>query len=105
MSTQSEQQLEEQLVAKCESLGYRPVKIDDEAALLVNLKTQLEKHNNITLTKSEFERILINISKGSIFEKAKTLREKQHIQRDDGDNYIPRTSSIDLRNSFSFVLL
>jgi type I restriction enzyme R subunit len=86
MSTQSEQKLEEQLVAKCESLGYHPVKIEDEAALLSNFKTQLEKHNNITLSKSEFERILINISKGSIFEKAKTLREKQHIERDNGDN-------------------
>ncbi|HPJ15497.1 MAG TPA: type I restriction endonuclease subunit R [Spirochaetota bacterium] len=86
MSTQSEQQLEEQLVAKCVSLGYHLVRIEDESALLANFKTQLEKHNNITLSKSEFERILINISKGSIFEKAKTLREKQHIQRDDGDN-------------------
>ncbi|HPM34531.1 MAG TPA: type I restriction endonuclease subunit R [Spirochaetota bacterium] len=86
MSTQSEQQLEEQLVAKCVSLGYHLIRIEDESALLANFKSQLEKHNNITLSKSEFERILINISKGSIFEKAKTLREKQHIQRDDGDN-------------------
>ena len=86
MSTQSEQQLEEQLVAKCVSLGYHLVRIEDESALLANFKTQLEKHNNITLLKSEFERILINISKGSIFEKAKTLREKQHIQRDNGDD-------------------
>ena len=85
MSTQSEQQLEEQLVAKCVSLGYHLVRIEDESAFLLTLKPA-RKHNNITLSKSEFERILINISKGSIFEKAKTLREKQHIQRDDGDN-------------------
>jgi len=86
MSTQSEQQLEELLVAKCVSLGYHLIRIEDESALLANFKTQLEKHNKFTLSKSEFERILINISKGSIFEKAKTLREKQHIQRDNGDN-------------------
>jgi len=86
MSTQSEQKLEELLVAKCVSLGYHLIRIEDESALLANFKTQLEKHNKFTLSKSEFERILINISKGSIFEKAKTLREKQHIQRDNGDN-------------------
>ncbi len=86
MSTQPESILESQLVQKCNTLGYDPVIIEDEAALRANFKIQLEKLNKITLTKSEFDRILINISKGTIFEKAKTLREKQHIIRDNGDN-------------------
>jgi hypothetical protein len=30
--------------------------------------------------------VLNILSKGSVFEKAKTLREKQHIVRDNGDN-------------------
>jgi len=86
MSRQSEQILEEQLVAQLQKLGYGFVQLKDEAALIGNLKQQLEKHNNITFTKTEFERVLNILSKGSVFEKAKTLRQKQHIIRDNGDN-------------------
>jgi type I restriction enzyme R subunit len=46
----------------------------------------LEKHNHITFSNKEFEKVLNILSKGSVFEKAKTLREKQHIIRDNGDN-------------------
>lgn len=88
---QTEYILEEQLVAQLANLGYGLAIIKDEAALIANLKQQLEKHNwaalrNIALTKTEFERVLNILSKGSVFEKAKTLREKQHIVRDNGDN-------------------
>jgi len=86
MSTQPEQVLENQLVEQLSHQGYAKVSIPDEAALLANLKTHLEKHNNITFTAKEFERVLNILSKGSVFEKAKTLREKQHIVRDNGDN-------------------
>lgn len=86
MSKQSEQVLEEQLVAQLQKLGYGLVSIKDETALIANLKQQLEKHNNITFTKTEFDKVLNILSKGSVFEKAKTLREKQHIVRNNGDN-------------------
>jgi type I restriction enzyme R subunit len=86
MSKQPEQVLENQLVAQLQKLKYEKVIIKDETALTANLKTQLEKHNNITFSKNEFERVLNILSKGSVFEKAKTLREKQHIERDNGDN-------------------
>jgi type I restriction enzyme R subunit len=86
MAKQSEQVLEEQLVAQLQKLGYGLAIIKDETALIANLKQQLEKHNNITFTKTEFERVLNILSKGSVFEKSKTLREKQHIVRDNGDN-------------------
>lgn len=86
MSTQPEQVLENQLIEQLSNQGYTKVSIPDEASLLTNLKTQLEKHNNITVTTKEFERVLNILSKGSVFEKAKTLREKQHIVRDNGDN-------------------
>ena len=62
------------------------VTIQDEQALLANLKSQLEKHNNIQLTNKEFDRVLNILNKGTVFEKAKTLRAKQHIVRDNGDN-------------------
>ena len=86
MSTQPEQVLENQLVAQLQKLKYEKIIIKDENALTANLKTQLEKHNNITFSASEFERVLNILSKGSVFEKAKTLRAKQHIERDNGDN-------------------
>ena len=86
MTTQPEQVLENQLVAQLQELQYEKVLIKDETALVTNLKSQLEKHNNIVFTDNEFERVLNILSKGSVFEKAKTLREKQHIERDNGDN-------------------
>jgi type I restriction enzyme R subunit len=86
MAKQPEQILEEQLVAQLQKLGYGLVLLKDENELIANLKQQLEKHNNIQFSKAEFEKVLNIFSKGSVFEKAKTLREKQHIVRDNGDN-------------------
>lgn len=86
MPKQPEQILEEQLVAQLQKLGYGLVLIKDEKELVANLKSQLEKHNNIQFSKKEFERVLNILSKGSVFEKAKTLRAKQHIVKDNGDN-------------------
>lgn len=86
MPKQPEQILEEQLVAQLQSLGYTYVVLRDEAALIRNLKQQLETHNNIQFSPAEFEKVLNILNKGSVFEKAKTLREKQHIIRDNGDN-------------------
>ena len=86
MAKQPEQILEEQLVVQLQRLGYGLVQLKDEKDLISNLKSQLEKHNNISFTDKEFEKVLNLLSKGSVFEKAKTLREKQHIIRDNGDN-------------------
>jgi len=86
MPKQPEQILEEQLVEQLQQLGYGLVLIKDEKELIANLKQQLEKHNNIAFSDKEFEKVLNILSKGSVFEKAKTLREKQHIVRDNGDN-------------------
>lgn len=85
-ATQSEQILENKLVDQLQNLGYKKVIIPNEDALIANLKTQLEKHNNVSFSDDEFSRVLNILSKGSVFEKAKTLREKQHIVRDNGDN-------------------
>ena len=43
MARQSEQILEEQVITQLQKLGYALVSIKDEAALIANLKTQLEK--------------------------------------------------------------
>ena len=86
MAKQPELVLEEQLVGQLQKLGYGLVYLKDEKELISNLKSQLEKHNNIQFSDKEFERVMNILSKGSVFEKAKSLREKQHIVRDNGDN-------------------
>jgi len=86
MPKQPEQVLEDNLVTQLQTLGYTYVAINDERDLLANLKKQLEKHNGIQFTVKEFDRVLNILSKGSVFEKAKTLREKQHIVKDNSES-------------------
>lgn len=86
MAKQSEQILEEQLIVQLIKLGYKHIQVADEKGLLSNLKAQLEKHNQIQLSETEFDKILNLLNKGSVFEKSKILRQKQHIVRDNGDN-------------------
>lgn len=84
MATQSERTLENNLIDQLETLGFDNVRIDDEAALLVNLKAQLEKHNKVQLSDGEFKQVLNKLAKGNIFEKAKILRDKIAFTKDDG---------------------
>ena len=85
MSKQSEAILEDNLVKQLSSQGYEKVIIKDENDLFSNLKSQLEKHNKTTLSDTEFERILNHLNKGNVFEKAKILRDKFSLLKDNGD--------------------
>lgn len=85
MNTQPESMLEEKLVKQLSSQGYDKVIIKDEKDLLVNLKSQLEKHNKRTLSDTEFDRVLNHLNKGNVFEKAKILRDKFALLKDNGD--------------------
>jgi type I restriction enzyme R subunit len=84
MTTQSEQELENSLICQLQTLGWEKVRIDDEEALLVNLKKQLEKHNKCTLSDAEFKQVLNKLAKGNIFDKAKILRGRIDYIKDDG---------------------
>ncbi|NET34616.1 MAG: type I restriction endonuclease subunit R [Cyanothece sp. SIO1E1] len=85
-ATESEEILEKKLVEQlATTLGYSWVVISDEAALLANLKTQLEIHNKLALSAKEFRQVLHQLDKGSVFDRAKTLRERMDYLRDDGD--------------------
>lgn len=86
MTIQSEQILENNLVQQLGNLGYEYVNISDESSLLSNLKSQLEKHNQITLSDHEFAKILNHLNKGNIFDRAKTLRDKFQLTKDDGQS-------------------
>ena len=85
MTTQPEQILENGLVSQLVGMDYEKVAVHNEAALLDNLKLQIEAHNGISLSANEFRQILNKLSKGSIFEKAKTLRDRVVYTNDNGD--------------------
>lgn len=83
---QSEAQLEQKLIQRLTGLGYEPVTIRNADDLRVNLKQQLEKHNQVTLTNAEFSRVLNHLDKGNVFERAKILRDRMQLTRDDGSS-------------------
>ncbi|MCK0159038.1 type I restriction endonuclease subunit R [Allomuricauda sp. F6463D] len=85
MTAQPEHILEENLVEQLQDLGYTKVTIKDEAELIANLKRQLEKHNQTTYSDVEFRQILNQLSKGNIYEKAKTLRDRISYTKDNGE--------------------
>ena len=81
---QSEGKLEADLVSRLASLGYARVTIPDATALRANLKRQLEKHNGVMLSDAEFTKVLNHLDKGNVFDKAKILRDRMQLTRDDG---------------------
>jgi len=85
--TQSEAELERKLIDRLTGLGYEPVTISNTADLIANLKSQLEKHNGIKLSNTEFKGVLNHLDKGNIFDRAKRLRDKMELSRDDGTTF------------------
>lgn len=86
MTIQPEQALENKLIEQLQGLKYQFVTIKDEADLLANLKSQLEKHNGVSLTQKEFAQVINQLSKGSVFDKAKTLRDKFQLTKENGES-------------------
>jgi type I restriction enzyme R subunit len=85
MTTEPEYILEENLIKQLQDLSYTKVSIKDEADLIANLKNQLEKHNDTSFSDNEFKQVLNELSKGNIYEKAKTLRDKIEYKKDNGE--------------------
>lgn len=86
MAYQSEQQLEDNLIAQLGNQGFEVIALKDNAGLEANLKTQLEKVNECTLSDTEFRQVLGKLEKGNIFTKAKILRDQLDVSLDDGDS-------------------
>ena len=86
MPTQPEQVLEDNLVKQLVGLGYGKVLIRDDKDLLKNLKSQLEKHNNTTLSDKEFDKVLNHLNKGNVYERARVLRDKFQYTKDNGQS-------------------
>ena len=84
MTTQPEAKLEADLIQQLIDSNYESVYIQDETALLSNLKRQIEAHNDLVLTEKEYSRVLNHLNKGNVFERAKILRDKMQLTKDDG---------------------
>ncbi len=82
---QSERDLEEALVAKLRDLKYeyRP-EICDRATLEANFRQKFETLNRVTLTDSEFKRLLNEIVTSDVYEASRSLRNRETFIRDDG---------------------
>jgi type I restriction enzyme, R subunit len=101
--TQSEQVLEDKLVAQLVAQGYKQTAVTDEASMLANLKTQLESLNEVTLTSGEFTKVLHHLNKSSgVFAKAHILRDRMKLDKEDGETtYLDFFDSENaLRNSY-----
>ncbi len=90
MSHQSEAILENNLIKQLLGLGYASVSIPDGNALVSNLKNQLELFNETTFTAKEFDAIINHLAKGNVFEKAKTLRDRFQLTKEDGTSFYVR---------------
>jgi type I restriction enzyme R subunit len=90
MSHKSEALLEKSLIQQLIGLGYASVNITDAEGLLSNLKSQLELFNETTFTAKEFDAILNHLAKGNVFEKAKTLRDRFQLTKEDGTSFYVR---------------
>jgi type I restriction enzyme R subunit len=88
MVTQSEAALEECLISKLADGNYERIKINDENGLKQNLKAQIERYNKIELLDDEFNKILLHLESGTIFDKANKLRDKYALKREDEIAYI-----------------
>lgn len=95
MSTQSESTLEKNLISKLVENGYEEVQIRDEDDLISNFKKQLGKFNKIDLSHDEFNKILLHLEGGTVFDKAKKLRDKYELERDGQTRYISFFNSKD----------
>ena len=78
---QSEAKLEEALIRQLQGQGYEYVKVKDEAGLLKNLRYQLELLNDVSLSDTEWNRLLPMISNDqmTIQDKTEMIQGKGYI--------------------------
>lgn len=95
MTHQSEQQLEKTLISQLQGLGFSYITLEDSKAVTDNLKSQLEKFNKTIFSDAEFTKILNHLEKGDRFDKAKTLRDRFALTRDDESTLYIRFFNMD----------
>ncbi|OCX70930.1 MULTISPECIES: type I restriction endonuclease [Acidithiobacillus] len=81
----TEQEIEEALIQKLGDLkySYRP-DIHDRAALEANFRHHFEALNHVSLSDSEFARLLETIVTPDVYAASRILQERNHFERDVG---------------------
>lgn len=101
-----EQKIEQGLITKLVDLKYtyRP-NIRDRTALEQNFREKFEALNRVHLTDNEFKRLLEKIITPDVFIAARTLREQESIERDDGTRLFYTLVNIKdwCKNSFEVI--
>ena len=87
---ESEAMLEEKLIKHLELLGYTRINLKNLEDVKENFRKQVNKHNidelkGKELSDREFDRLYTMIIGKGVFASSKILREKQCIERDDGE--------------------
>jgi type I restriction enzyme, R subunit len=81
----AEKDIENHLIAKLRELKYEyRDDITDRFALECNFREKFEELNRVTLSETEFQRLLEKITTADVFAAAKLLRDRDTIERDDG---------------------
>ncbi len=85
---QSEAKLEAEFIKQLQSQGYEYIKVKDEEGLLTNLRRQLELLNDISLSDSEWARLLPMISNEQmdILDKTEMIQGNGHVLNLQMDN-------------------
>ena len=87
---ESEAMLEEKLIKHLELLGYTRINLKNLNDVKENFRKQVNKHNidelnGKELSDREFDRLYTMITGKGVFASSKILREKQFLERDDGE--------------------
>jgi type I restriction enzyme, R subunit len=104
--TSTEAQIERDLIVKLQDLKYEyRDDITDRFALERNFRTKFEELNRVSLSETEFTRLLEKIVTPDVFAAAKSLRDRDTIERDDGTplNYTLVNIKDWCKNSFEVV--
>lgn len=100
-SYQSEAELERELIANLVSQGYERVKFTTSEELYANLKVQIERLNNVSFSKSEWERFLteyLDCPKDGMVEKTRKIQEDYIYDFTFDDGHLKNIKIIDKKN-------
>lgn len=100
-SYQSEAELERELIGNLVSQGYERVKFTTSEELYGNLKVQIERLNNVSFTKSEWDRFLteyLDCPKDGMVEKTRKIQEDYIYDFTFDDGHLQNIKIIDKNN-------
>jgi len=104
--TSTEAQIERDFLEKLKELKYEyRDDIQDRFAIERNFRTKFEALNRVSLSDTEFQRLLEKIVTPDVFAAAKSLRDRDTIERDDGTplNYTLVNIRDWCKNSFEVI--